>query len=118
MKIKIKRAVGTAIVILWVVKLVTLSACDTGLGEVKLGEGVFGLKRSFIMAGAEGLVVSLWSVPDEPTRDLMSRFYAQVLNGVDPGQALRQAQLDMIAAARQSKTSDHPILWAAFQYVK
>jgi CHAT domain-containing protein len=74
-------------------ELVVLSACETGLGEVHLGEGVFGLRRAFIVAGAKTLVMSLWKVPDLATAFLMDRLYDNLLaRGMDRDLALRDAQ--------------------------
>jgi tetratricopeptide (TPR) repeat protein/CHAT domain-containing protein len=89
-------------------ELVVLSACDTGLGEIRTGEGVLGLRRAFIVAGARTLVVSLWKVPDEQTRELMIDFYTRVLSGQAVADALRQAQLSM-----KEKYPD-PYYWGAF----
>jgi CHAT domain-containing protein/Tfp pilus assembly protein PilF len=88
--------------------LVVLSACDTGLGEVHVGEGVFGLRRSFVLAGAKTLVMSLWKVPDEQTRELMEDFYCRVLAGESRAGALRGAQLAM------KDKYPHPFYWGAF----
>jgi CHAT domain-containing protein/Tfp pilus assembly protein PilF len=95
---------------LWGTKLVTLSACDTGLGDVENGEGVFGLRRAFFLAGTESLVMSLWPVSDYVTRELMTQYYSGLKNGVGRGEALRQAQLAM----SRRKGREHPFYWASF----
>jgi CHAT domain-containing protein/Tfp pilus assembly protein PilF len=95
---------------LWGTKLVTLSACDTGVGEVKNGEGVYGLRRAFILAGAEAVVTSLWSVSDYATRELMRDYYAGMKHGEGRGEALRQAKLAML----KRKGREHPFYWASF----
>ena len=74
-------------------ELVVLSACETGLGDVHVGEGVLGLRRAFMLAGARTLVMSLWKVPDEQTQLLMTEFYSRVLAGETRAGALREAQL-------------------------
>jgi CHAT domain-containing protein len=74
-------------------ELVVLSACETGLGDVRAGEGVFGLRRTFQLAGAAAVVMSLWKVADDPTRDLMEAFYRHLLVGTPRAEALRQTQL-------------------------
>jgi Flp pilus assembly protein TadD len=89
-------------------ELVVLSACETGLGQIHVGEGVFGLRRAFVLAGAKTLVMSLWKVPDEPTRELMEDFYCRILAGQGRAEALRQAQLTM-----KAKYPD-PYYWGAF----
>jgi CHAT domain-containing protein len=95
-------------------ELVVLSACNTGQGEVKNGEGVFGLRRALEEAGAQSVMMSLWSVPDKETLELMKLFYAKWLSGMDKHEALKQAQLEM----RQRVRSEHdgrdlPCYWAA-----
>ncbi|HET9834510.1 MAG TPA: CHAT domain-containing tetratricopeptide repeat protein, partial [Vicinamibacterales bacterium] len=82
---------------LWGTKLVTLSACDTGVGEIRNGEGVYGLRRAFFLAGAETLVMSLWPVSDSVTREVMSAYYSGLKDGAGRGDALRTAQLAMLA---------------------
>jgi len=96
--------------------LVTLSACQTGLGDLKRAEGTIGLQRAFLARGARSVLVSLWSVSDEATRLLMERFYAHWLGDSDhPGKAesLRRAQEDV----RVRPGFEHPRYWAAFQLV-
>ena len=89
-------------------QLVVLSACETGRGEIKTGEGVMGLRRAFLLAGAETLVMSLWKVPDRETSELMRLFYEGRLAGLGRPLALRSAQL----ALRQKYP--HPWVWAGF----
>lgn len=91
--------------------LVVLSACETGVGEVQAGEGVYGLQRSFIVAGARYLVMSLFKVSDEATSQLMQHFYDQVLAGKDYRRALRQAKLEL------KKDYPEPIYWGAFNLI-
>lgn len=90
--------------------LVVLSACDTGWGRIT-GDGVIGLSRAFVAAGASSLVVSLWSVPDAPTAELMTEFYRQLKLGQTKAQALRQAMLMTMAI------HENPMAWAAFTLV-
>lgn len=88
--------------------LVVLSACETGLGEIAENEGVFGLRRAFAMAGARALVMSLWSVPDEPTMVLMQKLYAHLAKGEGVGAALWAAQREV------RPRFDGIVNWAAF----
>jgi len=94
----------------WGTKLVMLSACDTGIGEVKNGEGVYGLRRALVLAGAETQAMSLWPVSDERTRDLMIGYYTALQAGQGRGEALRQGQLQMLARPGWQ----HPFYWASF----
>ena len=73
-----------------------MSACETGVGEVKNGEGVFGLRRAFFLAGAETLVMSLWEVSDNATREIMTSYYSGLKNGLERATALREAQLTIL----------------------
>ncbi|PIP71335.1 MAG: hypothetical protein COW90_00535 [Nitrospirae bacterium CG22_combo_CG10-13_8_21_14_all_44_11] len=88
--------------------LVVLSACETGVGDVKNGEGVFGLKRAFILSGAKTLVMSLWSVPSAETTELMTDFYTLLADGKPKAEALRQAKLNMMMKKQ------NPFYWGAF----
>jgi CHAT domain-containing protein/predicted negative regulator of RcsB-dependent stress response len=95
--------------------LVMLSACETGLGKEKRGEGVMGLTRAFMYAGAPTVGVSLWSVADKSTADLMTDFYKRLLSTESPASssALREAQLAMISGKKYSA----PFYWAPFVLV-
>jgi len=99
-------------------QLVVLSACNTGQGDVKNGEGVFGLRRALEEAGAQVVLMSLWSVPDEETLELMSLFYARWLSGIEAHQALKEAQLEMREKVKTAHGGrDLPYYWGAFVLV-
>jgi CHAT domain-containing protein len=95
---------------LWGTQLVTLSACDTGVGEVRNGEGVYGLRRAFVLAGAHTLVMSLWTVSDYITRDMMITYYKGLRDGMGRGDALRRAKLEFLSRPGRQ----HPFYWASF----
>ncbi|HKX31736.1 MAG TPA: CHAT domain-containing tetratricopeptide repeat protein [Blastocatellia bacterium] len=95
---------------LWGTKLVVLSACDTGVGEVRNGDGVHGLRRALVLAGSETQVMSLWAVSDEATRDLMVDYYGGLKQGQGRGEALRRVQLQMLKNPKRR----HPYYWASF----
>lgn len=119
-------------------KLVALSACDTGVGEVKAGDGVYGLRRALVLAGSETQVMSLWPVSDFATRDLMTGYYRALRQGVGRTEALRRVQIGMLKSkagaagggrrllvtkGRQGETAEapkrkknyrHPYYWASF----
>jgi CHAT domain-containing protein len=115
---------------LWGTELVVLSACETGVGEVRNGEGVYGLRRALVLAGSESQVMSLWQVADEATRDLMTAYYRRLLAGEGRTEALRRVQLEMlkgtgrVAGGRSRELvlkgsvaeaeRGHPYFWAAF----
>lgn len=88
--------------------LVVLSACETGLGEIKSGEGVYGLQRAFQVAGADALIMSLWKVSDAATQQLMTNFYTNWVKMGDKQTAFRQAQLQLM------KEYKEPYFWGAF----
>jgi tetratricopeptide (TPR) repeat protein len=92
-------------------EVVVLSACDTGLGEVKYGEGVYGLQRAFMVAGAKNVIMSLWKINDEVTQKLMTLFYENFTISKDAREALTSAQNEI----RQSYSD--PYYWGAFVLV-
>jgi CHAT domain-containing protein len=91
-------------------RLVVLSACETGLGDVRGNDGVYGLRRALLLAGAESQVMTLWRVDNRATRDAMVRYYERLRDGEGRAQALRQVQLEML----DSQARRHPYFWAAF----
>lgn len=123
---------------LWGTRLVMLSACETGLGDVKNGEGVYGLRRALVLAGSQTQVITLWKVSDLGARDLMIAYYTLLRDGVGRTEALRQVQLEMLRGKlvpspvtisdkqdRTRETGDvegepvtkdyrHPYYWASF----
>jgi CHAT domain-containing protein/lipopolysaccharide biosynthesis regulator YciM len=123
---------------LWGTKMVVLSACETGLGDVTNGDGVYGLRRALVLAGSESQVMSLWQVSDAATRDLMTDYYRRLQAGEGRTEALRQVQLAMLKGTRdepqtasgaqgqrglsgttnqprtQAEERSHPFYWASF----
>lgn len=119
-------------------KLVVLSACETGLGDVQNGQGVYGLRRALVLAGSETQIMSLWKVSDDATRALMVAYYKRLQAGEGRTEALRQVQLAMlqgkltaspeaisgkqkgrretgdIVSEASGKDYRHPYYWAAF----
>ena len=96
-------------------ELVVVSACKTGVGEVENGEGVYGLRRALQHAGARAIIMSLWAVPDEETRELMVSFYENwISRGQSKRDALRQAALKVLGDRRARNESTHPVLWGGF----
>jgi CHAT domain-containing protein len=94
-------------------KLVILSACETGLGDVKGSEGVYGLQRAFKMAGAENLIMSLWKVPDNETAEFMKEFYKNLFTKQSIANAFYNAQTTM-----KNKYRNDPYKWAAWVMVR
>jgi CHAT domain-containing protein len=91
-------------------QLVVLSACETGVGDVANGEGVYGLRRAFVLAGAESQLISLWKVDDIGTKEWMVKYYDKLLANAGRSDALRQTQLEFL----KHPNYNHPYFWAAF----
>ncbi len=91
-------------------RLVVLSACETGVGATPQGEGVYGLRRALVLAGAESQVMSLWAVDDDTTRDLMVAYYGRLARGEGRAEALRLAQREIATSPGRA----HPFFWASF----
>ncbi len=98
---------------LWGTELVALPVCETGVGKVQNGEGVFALRRAFALAGAKNLLMSLWSTGDEVTARQLKAFYRK-LHTLPPAEALRQAQLESIRELKAKYGVPPPGLWAPF----
>ncbi|MBF0212110.1 MAG: CHAT domain-containing protein, partial [Magnetococcales bacterium] len=94
-------------------RLAVLSACETGLGELHEGEGVYGLRRAFQEAGVKAVISSLWEVSDAGTQALMTSLYARLGEGMNAHRALRESQLDLL----ESDAWKHPYIWSAFMMV-
>ena len=91
-------------------ELVVLSACETGVGDVKTGDGVYGLRRALVIAGSQTQLLSLWKVADDGTKDLMVEYYQKIKAGKGRHEALREVQLEFL----KSSEYQHPYFWASF----
>ena len=96
---------------LWGTRLVVLSACETGVGDARNGEGVYGLRRALVLAGSESQVMSLWQVSDTATTDLMIGYYQRLRAGEGRAQALRNVQRRFLQGG---SNRSHPFYWASF----
>lgn len=93
-------------------ELAVLSACNTGTGKYLAGEGIMSLGRAFSYAGVNSLLLSRWDVPDDTTPEIMSTFYRELKNGKDKSEALREAKLNFLNQASDSRS--HPFFWGSF----
>jgi CHAT domain-containing protein len=91
-------------------QLVVLSACETGLGDVKTGDGVYGLRRALVIAGSQTQLLSLWQVDDGGTKDLMAKYYQKIKDKKGRHAALRETQLEFL----KNPKYQHPYYWASF----
>lgn len=91
-------------------EMVVLSACQTGVGDTRNGEGVYGLRRASVLAGSRTQVMSLWDVADKPTQTLMAEFYRQLFQSIPRVDAMRSSRLMLL----RSDNTSHPFYWSAF----
>ncbi len=94
-----------------------LSACDTGVGDITTGEGIYGLRRALVIAGSESQLISLWKVVDEGTKDLMLAYYQRLQQGDGRTTALHKVQKQMLRGELKGKNGQsyqHPYYWASF----
>jgi CHAT domain-containing protein len=97
------------------VEWAVLSACDTGVGEMQAGEGVFGLRRAFAIAGAGTVIMSLWSIEDASARAWMQALYeSRLLERRDTAESVQQASLRILRVRRSKAESTHPFYWGGF----
>jgi CHAT domain-containing protein len=96
------------------VRWAVLSACETGLGRIQDAEGVLGMRRAFQIAGVSTLIMSLWPVDDQATREWMTSLYQARLAGASSSDAVRQAHIEVLQNLRKKKRSTHPYTWGAF----
>ena len=95
-------------------ELVVLSACESGLGDIKSGQSVQGLRQAFQLAGAESILSTLYKVPDTETREIVKSFYEHLRDGMSTSEALNKAQREMIENRRNEHGGAHPFFWASF----
>ena len=94
-------------------ELVVISACDSGKGQIQLGDGIYGMRRGIAIAGAQSSLLSLWKIGDKSTATFMEKFYSQLSKGESPEDALKTTQLFL--QNHKDKQLRHPFVWAAFQ---